>query len=111
ERLHSEPPVVERPAQLQRQLRQPGAETAEAVRVLQSRLKRSLGSGYGVEVRPARPGESEIIRLGPERRFARPEREPGPPPESSGDAAPPEPRGEGPRGFGGAGRPGGFVAR
>jgi signal transduction histidine kinase len=115
ERLHNEPPAVERPAQLPRQ-RQPGAETAEAIRVLQSRLARSLGPGYGVEVRPARPGESEVIRLGPERRFFRPEREPGLTPESSGDPpAEPRgeapPRGEGPRGFGGAGRPGGFPAR
>jgi signal transduction histidine kinase len=102
--------------QLPRQLRQPGAETAEAIRVLQSRLKRSLGTGYAVDVRPARPGQSEVIRLGPERRFVRPEREPGPLPESSGDApAEPRgeapPRGEGPRGFGGTGRPGGFAAR
>ncbi len=114
ERLHSEPPVVERPVQLPRQLRQPGAETAEAIRVLQSRLARSLGSGYGVEVRPARPGQSEVIRLGPERRFVRQEREAAPPVESSGDS-PPEPRGEasprGERGFGGSGRPGGFAAR
>ena len=120
ERLHSEPPAIERPVQLPRQ-RQPGVETAEAIRVLQSRLARSLGSGYGVEVRPARPGQSEAIRLGPERRFFRTEREPGLAPESSGDA-PAEPRGEGPpregpprgdspRGFGGTGRPGGFAAR
>ena len=115
ERLHNEPPAVERPVQ-PRQLRPPGAETAEAIRVLQSRLARSLGSGYGVEVRPARPGQSEVIRLGPERRFFRPEREAGPPLESNDDP-PAEPRreasarGEGSRGFGGTGRPGGFAAR
>ncbi|MEO8468016.1 MAG: ATP-binding protein [Gammaproteobacteria bacterium] len=112
ERLRNEPPAIER-VQLPRQLRPPGAETAEAVRVLQSRLARSLGSGYRVEVRPAKPGESDVIRLGPERRFVRPEREiPLPPPEASGDA-PQEPRGETspPRGFGGPGRPGGFPLR
>ena len=108
--------------QLPRQLRQPGAETAEAIRVLQSRLQRSLGAGYGVDVRPARPGQSEVIRLGPERRFLRPEREPRLPPEASGDLPaeahgemPPRgegpPRSDGPRGFGGTGRPGGFAAR
>jgi signal transduction histidine kinase len=116
ERLHNEPPAIERPAQLPRQ-RQPAAETAEAIRVLQSRLARSLGSGYGVEVRPARPGQSDVIRLGPERRFLRPEREPGPLPESNADGPPQEPRGEGaprgqgPRGFGPPGRPGGFAGR
>jgi len=109
ERLRNEPPAIER-VQLPRQLRQPGAEAAEAVRVLQSRLARSLGSGYGVEVRAAKPGESDVIRLGPERRFVRPERENPPPPETSGDP-PPERRGEAPRGFGGVGRPGGFPAR
>jgi signal transduction histidine kinase len=114
ERLRNEPPAIER-VQLPRQLRQPGAEAAEAIRVLQSRLARSLGSGYAVEVRPAKPGESDVIRLGPERRFVRPEREFAPPPEAGG-SAPQESRGEPspPRGFNqgsGVGRPGGFPAR
>src|SRR6185436_12034248 len=42
EKLRREPPTVERPAP--RQLRNPGAETAESVRELQSRLARALGS-------------------------------------------------------------------
>jgi signal transduction histidine kinase len=118
ERLHREPPTVERPTQLPRQLRPPGAEMAEGIRVLRSRLARSLGLGYGVEIGPARPGAADVIRLGPERRFLRPERELDPLRESNGEGPPLEPRGEGvpggeaPRGFGGfPGRPGGFVPR
>jgi len=111
ERLRREPPAVERPA-LPRPPRPPGTEIAESIRLLQSRLARALGSGYRVEVRPARAGAADVIRLAPERRFVRPERDPGPPAETNGAGPPPELRGEGPRGFGGPpGRPGGFVAR
>jgi signal transduction histidine kinase len=112
ERLHREPPAVERPA-LPRQ-RPPGTETVEAVRVLESRLTRALGSGYGVEVRPARPGEADVIRLAPERRFLRQEREAFPPPQPGAGGAPLEPRPEGAQRFEGPrgpGRPGGFAAR
>ena len=118
ERLRRDPPTVERPTQLPRQLRQPGAEIAEGIRVLRSRLVRSLGLGYGVEIAPARPGAADVIRLGPERRFFRAERELDSPRESNSDGPPLEPRdagapgGEGPRGFGGPpGRPGGFLPR
>jgi signal transduction histidine kinase len=111
ERLRREPPAVERPA-VPRQ-RPPGNDMAEAVRVLQSRLMRALGPGYSVDVRPARPGETDAIRLAPERRFMRQDREPGPPPQGV-EGVPPELRPEGPPRFEGPrgpGRPGGFGAR
>ena len=105
EKLRREPPTVERP--VPRQPRTPGIEMSETIRMLQSRLARALGTGYAVEVRPARPGEIEVIRLGPERRFLRPEREPGPRPEPGGDLPAPDAHGEGSRGV----RAGGFPIR
>ncbi|HVY65282.1 MAG TPA: hypothetical protein VHH11_10730, partial [Gammaproteobacteria bacterium] len=112
ERLRREPLAIERPVQPRPQ-RPSGAEAAENIRVLQSRLKRALGSGYSIEVKPARPGPADVIRLGPERRFERIARESGAAPGERG----PGPRDEarvpgGPGGPGApAGRPLGFGLR
>lgn len=70
-----------------------------AARVLEGLLERSLGSGYGVAVRPAEPGPVRAIRVGRgERRgsFGRGERGPPPgggpaperPPDGRGDDGP-----------------------